>query len=45
MSVNADEVIKDLSSKLANKEVENSILFIENSHLKEQLEKTNKEEK
>lgn len=36
---NADEVIKDLAGKLANVQVENSILFIENNHLKEENEK------
>ncbi|WP_167849742.1 hypothetical protein [Companilactobacillus suantsaicola] len=35
---NANEVIKDLAGKLANTQVENSILFIENKHLKEENE-------
>ena len=35
---NANEVVKDLAGKLANTQVENSILFIENKHLKEENE-------
>ena len=35
---NANEVIKDLAGKLANTQVENSILFIENNNLKEENE-------
>lgn len=42
MNVNADEVIKDLSQKLANTQVENSILFIEKKHLEKQLPELNK---
>jgi len=36
---NAEEVIKDLSQKLANTQVENSILFVDKSHLKQQITK------
>ena len=36
---NVNEVIKDLAGKLANTQVENSILFIENNNLKKENEK------
>jgi len=42
---NANEVIKDLAGKLANTQVENSILFIENGHLKSEIEELKKEKK
>jgi len=45
MDADANEVIKDISSKLANTQVENSILFIENNHLKSEIEKLKKEKK
>lgn len=44
-NVDANEVIKDISEKLANTQVENSALFIENKHLKEENEKLKKEQK
>lgn len=44
-NVDANEVIKDISEKLANTQVENSVLFIENKHLKEENEKLKKEQK
>ena len=45
MKIDANEVIKDISHKLANTQVENSILFIENKHLKEKVARLEKEEK
>jgi len=51
-NVNAQNVIKDLSQKLADREVENSILFVEKQqlnnqikNLKSDIEKLKKEKK
>lgn len=45
MKIDANEVVKDISQKLANTQVENSILFIENKHLKEKVARLEEEEK
>lgn len=45
MKNDANEVVKDISQKLANTQVENSILFIENKHLKEKVARLEEEKK
>lgn len=37
-NINAQEVIKDLSQKLADREVENSILFVGKQQLSKEIE-------